>query len=71
MTYLTFVDLQDIYVDAYLEHVSFFELVNVGVSLFHFVKIDCGPMKQPKIIKSEMILFGCVSYPYWDWGDLR
>ena len=40
---MTFVDLQ-----TYLEHISFFELVNVGVSLFHFVEIYSGSMKQPK-----------------------
>ena len=40
---MTFVDLQ-----TYLEHISFFELVNVGVSLFHFIEIHGGTMKQPK-----------------------
>ena len=39
---MTLDDLQNY---TYLEHVSFFELVDVGVSLFHFVEIHSGTMK--------------------------
>ena len=44
---------------SYLEHVSFFELIDVGVSLFHFVKIHSGTMKQPK--------YNCLSLIRWQY----